>query len=78
MDEQLFWARQLQNLGLAGDPLPAKKVTAQLLAKAIRTVLATKSMQEKARGACQTLKSHDGVASALSLLALRQAQGEPS
>ncbi|MGZ3159891.1 MAG: glycosyltransferase [Burkholderiaceae bacterium] len=25
MDEQLFWARQLQALGVAGKPLPAKK-----------------------------------------------------
>jgi UDP:flavonoid glycosyltransferase YjiC (YdhE family) len=32
MDEQLFWARQLQSLGLAGNPLPAKKVTAVTLA----------------------------------------------
>lgn len=38
MDEQLFWARQLQNLGLAGAPLPAKTINAQSLAEAIKTV----------------------------------------
>jgi UDP:flavonoid glycosyltransferase YjiC (YdhE family) len=68
MDEQLFWARQLQNLGLAGDPLPAKTINAQLLAKAIQTVLNTQSMQEKSRLASLSMQSHDGVASAVRLL----------
>ena len=68
MDEQLFWARQLQKLGLAGDPLPAKTINAQSLAKAIQTVLNTKSMQEKSRLASLSMQSHDGVASAVRLL----------
>jgi UDP:flavonoid glycosyltransferase YjiC (YdhE family) len=35
MDEQLFWGCQLQTLGLAFAPLPARKVNARSLAKAI-------------------------------------------
>jgi sterol 3beta-glucosyltransferase len=68
MDEQLFWARQLQLLGLAGKPLLAKSVTASALAKAIRTVLASTSMQDNARQAGQAMQSHNGVARAIQLL----------
>ena len=68
MDEQLFWAGQLQALGLAGKPLPAKKVTAASLAKGIRTVLASKAMQDNAKKASQTMQANDGVAQAVRLL----------
>jgi len=70
MDEQLFWAQQLQKLGLAGKPLPAKAINAQTLANAIKTVLASRNMQEKSRLASQTMQTHDGVASAVRLLSL--------
>jgi sterol 3beta-glucosyltransferase len=68
MDEQLFWARQLQSLGLAGKPLPAKNVTAITLAKGIRTVLDSKAMQDKARQASAAMQNNDGVARAIQLL----------
>jgi len=68
MDEQLFWARQLQWLGLAGRPLPATSVTAAALAKGIGTVLNSKSMQDNARQAGHAMQSHDGVARAVQLL----------
>lgn len=38
MDEQLFWARQLQSLGLAGKPLPAKYVSTDTLAQAVQNI----------------------------------------
>jgi sterol 3beta-glucosyltransferase len=68
MDEQLFWAGQLQLLGLAGKPLPAKKVTAIALSKGIRTVLESKSIQDNAKQASRAMQSHDGVARAVQLL----------
>lgn len=68
MDEQLFWARQLQKLGLAGAPLPAKTISAPSLAKTIKTVLVDKIMQEQARQAGQRMQTHDGVESAVRLL----------
>jgi len=68
MDEQLFWAQQLQLLGLAGKPLPAKTVTAAALAKGIRTVLDSSLMQDNARQAGQAMQSHNGVARAVQLL----------
>jgi sterol 3beta-glucosyltransferase len=68
MDEQLFWARQLQALGLAGNPLPAKKVTAVALATGIRTLLDSKTMQDNAKRASQLMQTNDGIACAVQLL----------
>ena len=68
MDEQLFWARQLQALGLAGKPLPAKKVTAAALAKGIRTVLNSKTIRDNAIQASQIMQNNDGTARAIQLL----------
>ncbi len=68
MDEQLFWARQLQALGLAGKPLPAKKVTAAALAKGIRTVRDSKTMQDKVKKASLAMQATDGVTRAIQLL----------
>ena len=68
MDEQLFWARQLQRLGLAGAPLPAKKVTAAALAEAIQKVLASKTITGAAKQASQAMQSNDGIARAIQLL----------
>ena len=68
MDEQLFWARQLQSLGLAGNPLPAKKVTAVALATGIRTILDSKTMQNNAKRASQLMQTNDGIARAVQML----------
>ncbi|MFZ2407295.1 MAG: glycosyltransferase [Methylobacter sp.] len=68
MDEQLFWALQLQSLGLAGKPLPAKKVTAAALAEGIRTVLSSKAMRDDAKQAGLAMQSNDGIARAIRLL----------
>lgn len=71
MEEQLFWAKQLQALGLAGKPLAAKKVTAAALAKGIRRVLASEPMQANAKQAGLAMQSNNGVARAIQLLEAR-------
>ncbi len=68
MAEQLFWARQLQALGLAGKPLPAKKVTAAALAKGIRTLLDSKTIRDNAGQASLVMQANDGIARAVQLL----------
>lgn len=68
MDEQLFWARQLQALGLAGRPLPAKKVTAAALVEGIRIVLDSKTMRDNAKQASLAMQGNDGVARAIQLV----------
>ena len=68
MDEQLFWAKQLQALGLAGKPLPAKRVTPMTLAKGIRAVLNSVIMTKKAQKAGITMQADQGIAKALQLI----------
>ena len=70
MDEQLFWAKQLQALGLAGKPLLAKKVTAMSLAAGIRTVLDSVAMTEKAQQARIMMQQNQGVVKALQLISV--------
>lgn len=68
MDEQLFWARQLQGLGLAGRPLPVKKITPNILAKAISETTANIGWQHQAKQASLNMQKHDGVAKAVELI----------
>lgn len=68
MDEQLFWGRQLQRLGLAGNPLPAKKANSQALATAIAATLSAPHRRANAGRAAIDMQSRDGVARALQLI----------
>ena len=68
MDEQYFWGRQLQQLGIAGSPLHAKNVTVDSLARALNAVLTCHSMKEKAQLIQQQMADHDGVQTAVKLL----------
>lgn len=68
MDEQLFWGKQLQRLGLSPEPLPAKYADADRLAARLREILASNPMQERARQAQQSLMSVSGVAHAVDLI----------
>ncbi len=70
MDEQLFWAKQLQALGLAGKPLLAKKVTAMSLAAGIRAVLDSANMTDKAQQARVMMQQNQGVVKALQLISV--------
>ena len=76
MDEQLFWARQLQKLKLAGTPLPAKTVTAEALANAIQATLMSTQYRNRAQEAGQTMQADDGVVSAIQLLQERIKVGD--
>jgi len=68
MDEQLFWGRQLQTLGLAYSPLPARKVNSAGLAKAIEKVLESKTLRANALGYSEVMRKQDGVATAVSVI----------
>ncbi len=68
MDEQLFWGWQLQYLGLACKPLPARKATGKQLAKRIAMLLKSKKMRDNARQASLRMQQHDGVATAVELI----------
>ncbi|CAG1022524.1 vancomycin aglycone glucosyltransferase [Patescibacteria group bacterium] len=68
MDEQLFWACQLEKAGVAPKPLPARKATAEALAERIKTVLNTPSMTEKAQHAKHCISPTQGVLNAVAMI----------
>ncbi|MEY4718936.1 MAG: hypothetical protein RL563_1554 [Pseudomonadota bacterium] len=68
MDEQLFWARQLQALGLASKPMPAKRVTAGLLAQGLQTIVNNRHYYDTAQQLSTQMQNRDGVSQAVSLL----------
>lgn len=68
MDEQLFWGCQLQQLGIAGIPLPARTVNAKTLAVAITKVLNSPNMQTTASQLSKKLRSHNGVLQAVNFV----------
>jgi sterol 3beta-glucosyltransferase len=68
IEEQLFWATQLQRMGLADKPLPAKRVTAKALAQAIKIIISDPGYGNRAQHISEQMKAHDGVARAIELL----------
>lgn len=68
MDEQLFWARQLQHLGLALQPLPAKRIDEKKLAHSLQSVLSAVEMSERAVQAGKILQKTEGVNNAVRLI----------
>lgn len=71
MDEQLFWACQLQHLGLAPTPLPAKNATAATLSERIKTVLQSTDLQVNALNAKDKMDSVQGTKKAVDLIEKR-------
>ncbi len=77
MDEQLFWACQLQHLNLAPAPLPAKNVTATALSERIREVLQSESMRLNALKAKNKIDPGQGTRRAVQLLAAALSRTRP-
>ena len=71
MEEQLFWAKKLQSLGLAGKPLPSKRITAKTLAKELRKVLENTQFQHNAQRAGNRMQNTSGVTQAIALITTR-------
>lgn len=68
MDEQLFWACQLQHLGLAPTFLSAKNATATALSERIKTVLQSKNLQINALKAKDKIDPKQGTKKAVYLI----------
>jgi UDP:flavonoid glycosyltransferase YjiC (YdhE family) len=71
MDEQLFWAKQLQSLQLAGKPLPSERVTAEALAQGLRTILENGQFRRNAQQAGIRMQNTAGARQAVELIASR-------
>ncbi|MCK5828838.1 MAG: glycosyltransferase family 1 protein [Methylococcales bacterium] len=68
MDEQLFWACTLEQLGLAPKPLPAKKANEKQLAARINTVLSNNNYQTNAIKIGSNMDENQGVKNAVKLI----------
>jgi len=68
MDEQLFWATTLEQLGLATQPLVAKNATAALLASRIKTILSSNSYLKHANKIGSIISDRQGVSNAVDLI----------
>ncbi|MEM8809858.1 MAG: glycosyltransferase [Cyanobacteria bacterium P01_G01_bin.38] len=66
--DQPAWAKRLANLGIAPKPIPAKSLTAELLAKAIREAVSDQTMVNKAQKIAQIIDHEDGVGKAVTLI----------
>ena len=67
--DQIFWGRELHRLGVAPRPLHRRSLTAARLARAIRAVLATPAMHQKAAAMGRAMSRENGVATAVRLIA---------
>ena len=68
MADQTFWGAELKRLGVAGDTLQRKSLTAQKLAKGITFVLNDPTMPEKAAAIGHAMTREDGVKKAIQLV----------
>jgi UDP:flavonoid glycosyltransferase YjiC (YdhE family) len=68
MADQTFWGSELKRLGVAGDTLQRKSLTAQKLAKGITFVLNDPTMPKKAAAIGQTMAGENGVKKAIQIV----------
>ncbi len=66
--DQPFWAAELHRLGIAGNTLHRRSLTAGRLAAAIRKTLADSAMQERARQIGSRIRQEDGVHKAVAAI----------
>ncbi|MEK6742288.1 MAG: glycosyltransferase [Nitrospirota bacterium] len=66
--DQVFWGGVLHRAGIAPRLLHRRTVTADALARAIRTVLSSSAMREKARAIGESMRREDGVDRAVELI----------
>ena len=68
MADQSFWGSELKRLGVAGDTLQRKSLTAQKLAREIAFVLNDPTMPKKAAAIGQSMAVEDGVEKAIQIV----------
>lgn len=66
--DQIFWGKELQKSGVAGEVLHRNTLTAQKLAQAIKQTLASEPMQKKAAEQGRAMQNESGVLNAVKLI----------
>lgn len=68
MDEQLYWAKQLKKLGVAGRPLALKAATIELLAERLRGALGSSQLRQRAENLSKQMKNRQSIHDAVRLI----------
>jgi sterol 3beta-glucosyltransferase len=68
MGDQPFWGKRVAELGVGPAPIPRKKLTAELLAVAIRESVSNPEMRRRAAALGETIRGEDGVGAAVALI----------
>jgi UDP:flavonoid glycosyltransferase YjiC (YdhE family) len=66
--DQAFWGKRVKDLGVGPEPIPAKKLTADKLADAIRAATTNSRMKERAVALGKTIRAEDGVGNAVKIV----------
>ena len=66
--DQYFWGQRIAELGTGPHPIPFKKLTAQSLADAIRTMTIENDMRVRAAGLGEKLRREDGLQAAVKMI----------
>lgn len=63
--DQPFWGKRTKELGVSPNPIPARKLTAEMLARAIRAATQDEKMRERAAALGKAVQAEDGLGSAV-------------
>ena len=66
--DQPFWGKRVKALGVGPDPIPAKKLTADKLANAIRLATTDPKMKARATMLGQAIRAEDGIGNAVNTI----------
>jgi sterol 3beta-glucosyltransferase len=74
--DQPFWGERIKAMGLGPDPIPQKKLSADRLARAIRTAVTDSDMKQRARLCGEAIRAEDGLDNAVKTIKNYLAQSE--
>ena len=66
--DQLFWGQRVEKLGVGTAPIPRKKLTVELLARAIDRAVTDPVMRQQAANLGVKIQAEDGIASVVALV----------
>jgi sterol 3beta-glucosyltransferase len=66
--DQPFWGKRAKALGVGPEPIPAKKLTVDKLAAAIRVATMDPKIKERAAALGKAIRAEDGVGNALKIV----------
>lgn len=68
ISEQEHWGNELRRLGIAGDPIKRRKLTAKRLSQRLRFLQGRPDMQTRAQAIASAMRTENGVAQAVDLI----------